>query len=292
MAIINLFRTLNEAMYFKNSPRNTQYLFTGVQLLPNNINPYVQKTDTPNGIELEDWTVLVYSLCGKLLGDITDSFMVDSLTDSVNGNKQLYWSLTNIDLDTGWDLVYLKITQALGEDFYSTPFRLTNIESEKTTQFTYKKRFTDSYESISLTTWFRQEMQTKELTQYYQQSDKRTVTAEIKVNNTEVYETELMPISGLIKMSDILTVPYLYVENVRANIFEAPEIPKVVNQENFGTFTYQLSLDYNDIYKPITTSLGDFDSNDFDANDWLIYNQTPSPPASGTFADEFATEFE
>src|SRR5687768_7039325 len=121
--IINLYRTVEEALYFKNSQLNTQFIFSGVQLLPNNLEKYIQVTNTPNGINLEDWAVKVISVCtGEELGDITPSFMVESLTNSINGNPQIVWSLSELIQDFGWDLIYLKITQALGETFYSQPF--------------------------------------------------------------------------------------------------------------------------------------------------------------------------
>jgi len=120
--VINIFRSLSEAMTFKNSQINTQFIFSGIQLLPNNPNKYIQVTNTPNGINLEDWTVKVHSVCtNEELGDITDSFMVESLTNSDNGNPQFIWSLKNIPIDFGFGLIYLKITQTLGDTFYSQP---------------------------------------------------------------------------------------------------------------------------------------------------------------------------
>ena len=99
--VINIYRTKEEAFYFENSPINTQYIFKGVQLLPNNRLKYVQITNTPNGINLEDWTVYVVD-CKGTKTDITSSFLVESLTNSDNGNPQLYWSLKNIPFDFGW----------------------------------------------------------------------------------------------------------------------------------------------------------------------------------------------
>jgi hypothetical protein len=53
---INILRTKQEALYFKNSQINT-FIFKGVQLLPNNPRKYIQVTNTPLGIDLEDWQV-------------------------------------------------------------------------------------------------------------------------------------------------------------------------------------------------------------------------------------------
>jgi hypothetical protein len=44
-----------------------------------------------------------------------------------------------VPFDFGYNLIYLEITQAIGETFYSSPFMITEIESEKTSQFHYKQ---------------------------------------------------------------------------------------------------------------------------------------------------------
>lgn len=67
---INIFRTKEEAFYFKNSQINTQFIFKGVQLLPNNSAKYIQVTSTPDGIDLEDWTVKAVDLCKGIKTDI------------------------------------------------------------------------------------------------------------------------------------------------------------------------------------------------------------------------------
>ncbi|MFS6687567.1 hypothetical protein WHK03_14455, partial [Staphylococcus aureus] len=91
--------------------------------------------DTQGGVALEDWTVKVISVnSGEELGDITSSFMVESLINSTNGNPQIIWSLENIPIDFGWELIYMKITQVSGETFYSQPFKITSIDQEKTSQ--------------------------------------------------------------------------------------------------------------------------------------------------------------
>ena len=148
---INIFRTKEEAFYFKNSQINTQFIFKGVQLLPNNSSKYIQVTETPDGIDLEDWQVSVVDLCKGTKTDVTDYFFVDSLTNSLDGSPQLFWSLTNVPFDFGYRLVYLEINQLIGETFYSSPFLLTEIESEKTSQFHYKDSKDDIYQSIGLT---------------------------------------------------------------------------------------------------------------------------------------------
>ena len=244
--VINIFRSKEEAFYFKNSQQNRFYCFTGVQLLPKNPLKYIQVTDTPDGINLEDWTAKVVNLCTEKKKDITPYFIVEKLTNSQNGDPQLYWSLKNLPYDFGYELVYLELNQAVGETFYSQPFLLTEIDAEKTSQFHYKTKKSEPYQSIGLQTWFRNITRNEELTQYYEASTRNTVTQAVKVNKLEKYFTELMSLDILNHLSDILICPYLYLNQNRISLFEAPKFPEVTSQENFGKMEFLVSPNKND----------------------------------------------
>lgn len=270
--VINIFKSLNEAMYFKNSQVNTQFIFSGVQLLPNNPNKYIQVTNTPNGINLEDWIVKVYSLCGKELGDISESFLVESFTNSENGNRQFFWSLQNISQDFGWQLIYLQITQILGETFYTQPFRITDVDKEKTTQINYKFKESDDIQSLGFNLWYDDEDLLQELTTYYEESTKSWVSASVEQGYIEMWKTELMHKSVLLKLKEIMGLPFVYVNGIRASLKEASETPKKVAQENFSEMTFVLNFHPNDVFVQPNDSGGDFLETDFNDNDFLIYN--------------------
>lgn len=270
--VINLYRTLEEALTFRNSQINTQFIFSGVQLRPFQAFKYVQITDTPEGINLEDWTVKVFSVCGKELGDITDSFMVEKLTNSLNGNPQFVWSLTNIQQDFGWDLVYLEITQTLGETFYSQPLKITELESEKTAVLTYKERRFDDYQTIGFRVWYDDDDLLQEIQLYKEESTKNVRSTVLSENTVEYWRSELMPKYLLTKLKQIVAVPYFYINFVRANLYESPEIPRKQAQENFSSLNFTLNLDNSDIYSDEFTviSSGDFSGDDFSGDDFLI----------------------
>lgn len=271
--IINIFRTLEEALYFKNSQINTQFIFSGVQLLPNRSNKYIQVTNTPNGINLEDWAVKVFSVCSGLeLGDITDSFMVESLTNSVNGNPQFIWSLTNIPIDFGWGLIYLEITQAVGETFYTQPFRISDIDKEKTCEISYRQSNSDEMQVIGFQLWFNDVDLMQDITPYYEVSTQSWVNAILEQGEVEYWRTELMPKYLLVKLKAILGLPYVYINSIRANLKEPFEIPQKTSQENFGEISTTLVFHNNDIYIQSGGTNGDFLNTDFDSNDFLIYN--------------------
>ena len=243
---INIYRTKEEAFYFKNSQINTQFIFKGVQLLPNNPAKYIQVTDTPNGINLEDWTVKVVDLKTGIKTDVTTYFLVDSLTNSLNGAPQLYWSLKDVPFDFGYSLVYLEITQLIGETFYSNPFLLTAIENEKVSQYHYKEAKDDVYQSIGVQSWFSNEDKKTKLTTYYEVSTRNTVSQAIETNFLELFRTELLPRSVAIDFTYLLESPVLYVNSIRCSLFEAIEFPKKTAQENFIELNYSLSPNYND----------------------------------------------
>lgn len=269
--LIQLKRTLEDALSIRDSQINRLYIFRGIQLLPFNGYKYVQVTDIDDGLHLEDWTVNAVDLCTGNKTDITISFNVESLTNSDNGNPQLFWSLQNVQYDFGWKLIYLEITQTFGEVFYSTPFMLTNFYKEKTTMFHYKNKKSDVMQSIGIQSWFRQIQRNEELTQYYETSTKTTVTTSQKLNKIEKYITELMPLSILDLFMDILSSPYLYVNKIRASLYEAPKMPDLTGTENFGKFDFMVSPKKWDVYKAEDPLKGDWLSTDWDSNDWKIY---------------------
>ena len=218
-------------------------------MLPNNTIPYKQVTNTPDGINLEDWTVNAVILCDESKRtNITSSFLVEFLTNSLNGNPQFIWSLTNVPFDFGYNLIYLEVEQANGELFYSQPFLLTDIESEKTTTFHYKESKTDKYQCIGFQAWYRQPTKQTELTTYYETSTFNTVTQAVKVSILEKYSTEEMSMQQLIKLTNVLESPYLYCNLVRASLFEAIKIPDTVQQENWAFIDFTLSPNENDIF--------------------------------------------
>jgi hypothetical protein len=283
---INIFRTQEEAFYFKNSQINTQFIFKGVQLLPNNSAKYIQVTATPEGIDLEDWTVKAIDLCKGTSTDITQYFFVDSITNDLDGAPQLYWSLTNVPFDFGYRLIYLEITQAVGETFYSNPFLLTDIESEKTTQFHYKESKESVYQSVSLQTWFLDEDKKTELTTYYEVSTKNTVTQAIKTSYLHKFRTELMPKSVLIGLTYLLESPVLYVNYIRCSLFAAIDLPEKVAQENFATFDYNLSPNFNDNFFGLPDYSGiDYGSADYNTD--VVEAITPTKIHNNVYSDVY-----
>lgn len=292
--IINLYRTKQEAFYFKNSQRNSFYDFSGVHLLPNNQIAYSQITNTTGGIVLEDWSVKMIGSCSNITQDISDYFKIEKLTNSTNGSQQFYWSILNVPFDFGDELVYLEVSQTFGETFYSNLFLFTEEDSELTTMFHYKDRKLDEYQSISFKTWFREENYKEERETYYELSTQNTVTHSVKQHELDVYHTEKFAKSQLIQLAKVLGSSYLYVNLIRAYLYEPLDIPNLTLQENYTKVSsYSLSFNKNDIYTPTQGQLNSFDYNniDYNSSDYYTGGETPTPAPARKHNSKFNIKF-
>jgi hypothetical protein len=254
MSAINLYATKQEALYFKDSQRNSFYEFGGIQLLPNTT--YTQKVtnvELGNSYSISVLKVADDSVIGNLLYTLDELPNINTIyaasntiyaandvirTDSFS-NSIFYISFAS-NVDFGNDLIYLKFTNGTNT-YYSTPFYITALDEDRVTKFTYKDLTSNLYESIGLKVWFRQKSRQSELTTYYESSTKNTVTQAIKTHNLEMYESEFMSIEDLIMTAEILENPYLYIGSKRYSLFEAVKIPELTQQENFGKIKFTLA---------------------------------------------------
>lgn len=225
--------------------------FRGIQLLPNNPLPYVQTTLTSEETELEDWDAYIVDLCSEVETDITDYFMVERSFQDTNGVAQIDWSLTNVPFDFGYKLVYLKVDQSFGETFYSNPFLLTSYDSEKTCRIDYKPRLADTMQSTQVQMYFWQTQKKTEISSYYQVSTRNTVTTLVKSQKFERWITEVIPNDLMIKIDDAFENKYVYVDLVRANLFEANEIKEFQGNENWVQNILKITFNTSDVYDPL-----------------------------------------
>jgi len=250
---INLHKSLTAAKTVRQSPKVDISLarYKGVQLLPNDPLPYFQVTDHPTGIELEDWTVLVYTLCGKLLGDITSSFFVVESFQDYNGIPQIRWRLKNVPLECGVGLVYMEITQTAGETFWSTPFQLTAYESECTTRFDYWNEYEETrFQSIQLQTWFEDPGLVHEINQYTEESTQYSRSNTVTLTDVDIMNTERLAISLMVKFIKMMSSDYVYKDLMRTYPYEAIETPRREGATNWNILEYTVSTIPEDVFDP------------------------------------------
>lgn len=246
MAFINFYIDLDTALSTTESPITRHFVFGGVQLIPGSTNPYTQFTETPEGVELEDWEVFAVDLKTSQKTDISDKFAVFGNFTDTNGFPQIIWTLTDLP-DLGGGFVYLEVNQTFGATYYTNTFKVTSLNSEFTARFDYKNKLTDYWQSIQLNTWYRQDLNRDELTTYYEVSTNNTVTTAIKKTIIEKWFTGILSNDTLVKMRDMLNSTYKYVNLTRFHLYEAFEIPELSQNQNFAQQNYLISLNKNDI---------------------------------------------
>lgn len=249
---IRLETTLEKAMYYRNSPDMNVYSFRGVQLLPNNIYSYIQRTYSTDGIEIENPSeVYVCDMCGNRLYDIADYFgIVNVFNDPLTGLPQVDWSLTNVQFDAGDQMVYLEIIQGVDATFYSSPFQLTAENSEYTALWHYRNRINDQMLSIQLQTWFKQLMDFEDLVTY----DTVSLSQRVKKTGTlipyELWTTSIIDINLFRTFKQMRRNKFVYCDFAKTIPFEPFETPKLVGRENFAESEFTLCRDEGNKYDP------------------------------------------
>lgn len=249
---INLFSSKEAAFYVEESPiveKNTS-TYKGVQLLPGHPYEYVQITDNPQGVVLEDWTVKVMTLCGSELADISEKFLVKAPFDDNNGTPQIVWSLKQVGQDFGSRLIYLEITQTEGETFYTNPFVISDDEGHKITRFDYKEDTDLAMQSTGLVTYFRNWRNADTVNQRYEKSTSMVRTLSVEQRKIARMFTEIWNNDLMLRFSRMLQCRYLYRDLTRHYLYEAFEIPDPEGTANFKDAEYLLTPYYGENYDP------------------------------------------
>lgn len=254
---IRLEDSFEKAMNYANSPQMTEYSFEGVQLLPNNILPYIQRTYADNGIEIEDYEVRVMSLCQKELAVITPYFeVISNFQDPYTGKPQIDWKLYEVPFDFDYKLVYLEINTGADKYYYSSPFYLTAHSADYTSQWYYGNANNEKLKSIGLRFYFRQPKSLMEISNYTSISSGRTFTTSAKNTPYEKWNTDVNDIYTFQRLQELFLSKYIYSKGlndslpVRTGLYEAFEIPDLEMDENSAEQEINLVREYALQYDP------------------------------------------
>lgn len=249
---IKIKHSLNEALAYNASGQEDRatYEFGGVQLLPNSIYPYIQRTHDPAGIEIEDWQVWVCDTCGNEIEEITDYFDVTRVFQDLNGKPQIEWSLLNVPFDFAYNLVLLKIQQGFNEFFYTTPFYLTNDGAELTSRWDYQEDFNETMLSTQFQVYFRDYDSALNIASYNQIKDGKRKAQNVTNTEFELWKTQNVDKYFFKQFRNIFTCRIIYVDFLRAGIYDNFESPKIEFDQNFKESEFLITRDEADTYDP------------------------------------------
>lgn len=249
---IKIKHSLNEALAYRASGQEDRstYEFGGVQLLPNNEFPYVQRTHDPAGIEIEDFHVWVCDTCGNEIQEITAYFNVTRIFQDLNGKPQIEWELRNVPFDFAYNLVLLKIQQGANEFFYTTPFYLTNDGSELTSRWDYQQDFNDTMLSCQLQVYFRDYDSALNLASYNRVADGKRRVQNIQNTEFERWKTQNVDKTFFKEFRNIFLSRVIYADLALAGLYDAFETPEIEFDQNFLESGFNITRDESQLYDP------------------------------------------
>lgn len=249
---IRLENTFEQAMQYRNSPQMSVYSFKGVQLLPNNPLPYIQRTYGTGGVEIESPSeVLLYSICGDVLEDFTPYFFViNTFQDPDTGWNQVDWKLQDVAYDAGDQIVYLRIRQGVNNFIYSSPFVITADNAEYTSRWDYKNERNGTMYSTQLRIWFKQLSDLEEI-ETYDTLEGRRVGMRDSLIPHEIWQTSINEINQFRLFKEMRRNAYVYCDLAKTVPYDAFETPKLVGRENFGEADILLARDETNLYDPL-----------------------------------------
>lgn len=255
---IRLENSLEVAMYFRGTPIMDNYSFRGIQLIPNHPYPYIQRTYADGGISLDSFTVEVFDMCGESLGVLPmDVFqVVSAFSDPDTGLSQIYWSFQPTN-DFGDRLIYLRIETGIHSYVYSSPFVLSETNSEYCARIDYRNKFYEQNLAIGVNLWFTDTDREIEVSNYTAVSTGKTYNTGVRKTPFEWWRTNInwKPINELIE--DVFLLKYVYVRAemdgglpVKTQLKEASELPRLQGRENYIQQELPLFRDYTVTYDP------------------------------------------
>src|SRR5690554_1340146 len=191
-----------------------------MQLLPNQVDPYVFYTDG--------------------LGYISDIKIIDIYGNETNLPFEWlndgYFSIKNIRFNDA-NAIILKITKDVfgnNKILYSDPLLISSKNACKTTRINFKCLENDVMQSIQVPIYYVQDKRSTELENYYNIGNKTSISYATSNAKYKVYKSKFMSIDAINKLNDALILPFVYFNYKRVTLFEAIEIPDMQADERFG----------------------------------------------------------
>lgn len=238
----------------KNKCRDCLKIGHSLHLIPYEFNPYVFYT----GYD-EYFTEEVY---------ILDSYGNEILIFlDYDENTRAYVSIGNIQFDDVNNVVLkfvLRHDDTYANDvkiLYSDPLKISSKDSCKTTRVHFKCKDNDILLNASFPFWKWHDKRNVELETYYQISTKSQVSYTKSNVKYSKYQTDFMNIETINKLSDALSLPYVYFDYKRVSLVEPIEIPDLTADEYFAETSIFVTE-----YKGI-------DSDELDSSVYLIDEQ-------------------
>ena len=258
-SFIRLRGTRNEAFNMSDSPFAEVLYNNQIQLQPFDLEPIVQITNAPDGVELENYTIFLVSCDSGREEDVSRSFFVQPFQD-INGIAQIVFEIIDIRFDFGGEDCYFRFENASIPVYYSNKFRCTANQIDKTTRYDYKHNTNfagvsysraDFFQSIRLAVYYNDLVQRDELDQYYQITTNQNVNVRAKISDLSQYRGEAISIWIFRRLKRVLYSSFCYIDEVRSYPFDPPENGERFENSNIAEVNFLVDANENDTRTPV-----------------------------------------
>lgn len=213
---------------------NCPFQHSYVQLLPNSVENYSVLIDD---LITEDLYKLFLKTKEGLL------FIDYSSTTYEEGKRVIIFRTPNFD---SWELVNLIFEDFDGNLFESNKFRVSSLETEKTTYVEYKGNEWENFLGIRMPISYWHEVKDHEIGSYYEITTENTVTVSNARKTFQRYKSEPTFINTLNALLDVFTLPYIYLNGYRGFVNEMPKVENLQADENFSSIEFLFSVNEKD----------------------------------------------
>lgn len=229
-----------------------------IQLLPNDPQPYVQISNSPTNVVIENQTVFLVDCFNGNETDITENVFIHPFTDQ-DGISQVVFEIIGIATDFGGHALYLRFESSGGQNYYSNRFLVTRDREELTTRFDYRhtgRYFGTDYfsanfrQSIRLNTYLDNYVSADEIDTYFQISRNQTISQRARVNDLNEYIFPYLNAWTAKRLKRLLYSNSVYIDQVRNYITDGFEMPARIENSNVAQATFLVDPDEQDTFTP------------------------------------------
>lgn len=230
------------------------YYFDYIHLSP--LEAYTQITNVSGGISFGgSYKVEIVDCAETVLQDITPNVFIEEFTGE-DGNTQIKFEVINITTDYYNKTVYFKFSSTISDDaYYSNPLKVTDYQKEQTTFFQYKNydnykgigyENAQVYQSIRLKTYFDIPIDESEISNYFQISRNREISARVLDKQFERYQIDYIHRFGYDRTNALLKHDVIYVDGARMTNKAFIESNDMLSDSNVFNSNFTIAKNYND----------------------------------------------
>lgn len=253
-SFLRLKDSFEQAKNIGDSPTATHTFFDCIQFSPNEA--YSQITNVTGGISFSgDYEAYLVDCNNEVVKDIKNNVFIEEFILS-NGNTQCSIEIININEDFYRKTLYIRLDNTVSNvSYWSNPVNVTDYRIWETSYFQYKNYddfegigYTNAqkWQSIRLRCYFDIPVDESEVSDYFQISRNKTISARALIKRFEQYKIEYINSFTFVRLNTLLKHDLIYLNGVRVTNKPIAESEERLGESNYFPTQITCALNYND----------------------------------------------